>query len=160
MPERFTLRAPTPDDVPHVLRLVRGLAEYEHLLHEVTATEQHFTRALFAPCPRAHAVLAWVGAEAVGLALWYYTFSTFTGGPDLFLEDIFVAPAHRGTGIGRALFRHLARTARAESCRRMEWRVLDWNQPSIDFYRRIGARPMQDWTVQQLDGPALAALAA
>ena len=160
MPDRFTLRAPTPDDVPHVLRLVRALAEYERLAHEVTATEAHFARALFAPCPRAHAVLAWVGTEAVGLALWYYTFSTFVGGPDLFLEDIFVTSEHRGTGIGLALFRHLARSAQAEGCRRMEWRVLNWNRPSIDFYQRLGARPMQDWTVMQLQGPALAALAA
>ena len=154
------LRAARPEDVGDVLRLVRGLADYERLLHEVTASEQHFMAALFAPCPRAHAVLAWIGAAPVGFALWYYTFSTFAGGPDLFLEDIFVEPAHRGAGIGRALFRHLARTARDENCRRMEWRVLNWNQKSIDFYRAIGARPMQDWTVQQLDGPALAALAA
>jgi len=154
------LRAARPEDVGDVLRLVRRLADYERLLHEVTANEQHFMAALFDPCPRAHAVLAWVESAPVGFALWYYTFSTFAGGPDLFLEDIFVEPAHRGTGIGRALFRHLARTAQDENCRRMEWRVLNWNQKSIDFYRSIGARPMQDWTVQQLDGPALAALAA
>ncbi len=154
------LRAARPEDAGDVLRLVRALADYEHLLADVTATEQHFTAALFAPCPRAHAVLAWVDTQAVGFALWYYTFSTFAGGPDLFLEDIFVEPAHRGSGIGRALFRHLARTARTENCRRMEWRVLNWNQKSIDFYRSIGARPMQNWTVQQLDGPALAVLAA
>jgi GNAT superfamily N-acetyltransferase len=159
MPDPFTLRDAAPDDAAHVLRLVRALAEYERLLDHVTATEQHFARALAGPAPRAHAVLARVGDEPVGFALWYYTFSTFAGGPDLFLEDIFVAPAHRGTGIGLALFRFLARRARAETCRRMEWRVLNWNQPSIDFYHRLGARPMQDWTVMQLQGPALAALA-
>jgi GNAT superfamily N-acetyltransferase len=160
MPDPCILGDATADDAPHILRLVRALAEYEHLLHEVTATEAHFARALSDPGPRAHAVLAWVAAEPVGLALWYYTFSTFVGGPDLFLEDLFVMPAHRGTGIGLALFRHLARRARAERCRRMEWRVLNWNQPSIDFYHRLGAKPMQDWTVMQLDGPALDALAA
>ena len=144
--------------MPHVLRLVRGLAEYERLLHEVTATEADFTSALFGPVPRGHAMLAWVDGSAVGVAVWYYTFSTFTCGPDMFLEDIFVEPAHRGQGIGLALFRELAHRAREQNCRRMEWRVLNWNQPAIDFYRRIGARPMQDWTVQQLEGDALAAL--
>ena len=158
--EPFTLRPAGPADAAEVLRLVRALAEYERLADEVTATEDHFARALAGPTPRAHAVLAEAGGSAVGLALWYYTFSTFAGGPDLFLEDLFVEPAHRGTGIGVALFRHLARTARDEGCRRMEWRVLNWNQPSIDFYHRIGARPVQDWTAMQLQGPALAALAA
>jgi diamine N-acetyltransferase len=139
---------------------VRGLAEYERLLHEVTSTEADFRNALFGPSPRGHAMLAWVEGNAVGLAVWYYTFSTFTGGPDLFLEDIFAEPAYRGRGIGMALFREPARRAREENCRRMEWRVLNWNEPAIDFYRRIGAHPLQDWTVQQLEGAALAALAA
>jgi GNAT superfamily N-acetyltransferase len=154
----FLLREAQPRDVPHVLRLVRGLAEYERLLNHVTATEAEFARALFGPCPRAYAVLAWAGEDAIGLALWYYTFSTFTGGPDLFLEDIFVEPMYRGQGIGLALFRYLAARARAENCRRMEWRVLNWNQPAIDFYQRLGARPIEDWTVQRLEGEALTAL--
>jgi GNAT superfamily N-acetyltransferase len=155
----FTLRRATPADAPAVFRLVCALAEYEKLSAQVTASPDHFARALAAPAARAHAVLAVVGGEAVGLALWYYTFSTFAGGPDLFLEDIFVEPAHRGAGIGQALFRYLAGVARAEACRRMEWRVLNWNQPSIDFYHRLGAQPVRDWTVMQLQGPALAALA-
>ena len=158
--ETFTLRAAAPTDAAAVFALVRALAGYERLAHQVTATEAHFARALSGPAPRAHAALAEAGGEAVGLALWYYTFSTFAGGPDLFLEDLFVAPSHRGLGIGLALFRHLARTAQAEGCRRMEWRVLDWNQPAIDFYRRLGAAPMQDWTVMRLERDALAALAA
>jgi GNAT superfamily N-acetyltransferase len=158
--EPFTLRPATPADAATVFRLVRALAEYERLAHQVTATEAHFARALAGPAPRAHAVLAEAGGEAVGLALWYYTFSTFAGGPDLFLEDLFVAPGHRGLGIGLALFRHLARIAQADSCRRMEWRVLDWNQPAIDFYHRLGARPMQDWSVMRLERDALAALTA
>lgn len=156
---RFVLRPVEPADVPHVYRLVRGLAEYERLLHEMTCVEDDFRRALFGPAPRGYAMLAWVGADAVGLAVWYYTFSTFTCGPDLFLEDIFVEPAWRGRGIGLALFRALARVARDQKCRRMEWRVLNWNRTAIDFYRRIGARPLRDWTVQQLEGEALAALA-
>jgi GNAT superfamily N-acetyltransferase len=154
-----TLRAAEPEDVADVLRLVRALAEYERLAHEVRASEQDFHRALFGPSPRAHAVLAWAGGRAIGLAVWYYTFSTFTAGPDLFLEDLFVEAEHRGRGIGLALFRHLARCARAEGCRRVEWRVLDWNRPAIDFYRRIGARPMRGWNVQQLEGAALDTLA-
>lgn len=160
MSASFRLRDATADDAAQVLRLVRALAEYERLLDQVKATEQHFARALVGPAPRAHAVLAWIDDEPVGLALWYYTFSTFTGGPDLFLEDLFVEPAHRGAGIGRALLCHLARRAQTENCRRVEWRVLNWNEPSIAFYRRLGARPMQDWTVMQLDGAALAALTA
>ncbi|MDQ2802685.1 MAG: GNAT family N-acetyltransferase [Pseudomonadota bacterium] len=159
MPDReYSLREARPEDVPLVLRLVRSLAEYERLLDQLSATEQDFGRALFGACPRAYAVLAWAGEEAVGLALWYYAFSTFTGGPDLFLEDIFVEPAWRKRGIGLAMFRYLARRARAENCRRLEWRVLNWNAPAIDFYRRIGAQPMQDWSVQRLEGEALAAL--
>jgi GNAT superfamily N-acetyltransferase len=154
------LRAATKSDVPEVLRLVRALAEYERLSEYVTATEADFAQALFGATPRAHAVLAWVDARPVGLALWYYTFSTFTARPNMFLEDLFVEAEYRGRGIGLALFRHLAQCARDAGCRRIEWRVLDWNQPAIDFYRRIGARPVRDWTVQLLDGAALRALAA
>ena len=155
----FTLREATPADVPDVLRLVQALAEYEKLRHEAVATETDFHAALFGPQPRAHAVLAIVDNRAVGLALWYYTFSTFTGRPDMFLEDLFVEPAHRGKRIGLALLRDLARRAVAEHCRRIDWRVLNWNQPSIEFYERIGARKMQDWHVRQLGGAALRALA-
>lgn len=155
----FTLRDATPADVPDVLSLVRGLAEYEKLLHEVVATEADFQAALFGPQPRAQAVLAIADGRAVGLALWYYTFSTFTGRPDMFLEDLFVEPAYRGRKIGLGLLRHLARRAVAERCRRIDWRVLNWNRPSIDFYESIGARPMQDWHVRQLGGAALRALA-
>ena len=155
----FLLREATPSDVPDVVRLVRGLAEYERLLHEAVATETDFHTALFGPQPRAYATLAIANDRAVGLALWYYTFSTFTGRPDMFLEDLFVEPAWRGRRIGRALLRHLAQRAIAERCRRIDWRVLNWNQPSIDFYERIGARKMQDWHVRQLGGAALKALA-
>jgi GNAT superfamily N-acetyltransferase len=155
----FILRNATPSDVPDVLRLVRGLAEYEKLLHEVVMTEADLQVALFGPEPRAYAVLAHAGDAAVGLALWYYTFSTFRGGSDIFLEDLFVEPAHRGHGIGLALLRHLAQRAVAENCRRIEWRVLNWNAPSIAFYASLGATKMQDWHVRQLGGDALTALA-
>jgi GNAT superfamily N-acetyltransferase len=156
---QFTLRDATPADVPDALRLVRGLAEYEHLLHEVVMTESDLHAALFGPQPRAYAVLAHAHGAAVGLALWYYTFSTFRGRPDIFLEDLFVEPIHRGRGIGLALLRNLAQRAIAENCRRVEWRVLNWNAPSIVFYESLGATKMQDRHVRQLAGDALAALA-
>lgn len=155
----IALRDAVPADVPDVLRLVRGLADYEHLLHEVVMTEADLHAALFGPRPRAYAVLAHEGDNAVGLALWYYTFSTFRGRPDIFLEDLFVEPAHRGRGVGRALLRNLAQRAVAENCRRVEWRVLNWNAPSIAFYESLGATTMRDWHVRQLGGEALAALA-
>ncbi len=155
----FTLREATPADVPAVLRLVRGLAEYERMLHRVTATEADFAHALFGPRPLAEAMLAEVENRAVGVAIWYYLFSTFTAQPMLYLEDIFVEPAHRSQGIGLTLFRRLAQIARARNCLFMEWSVLNWNQPAIDFYRRIGAQPVTDWTVQRLDAKGMAALA-
>jgi GNAT superfamily N-acetyltransferase len=159
MTPSFTIRPASAADVPHVLRLVRALAEYERMLHEVTATEAELHEALFGPLPRAHAVVAQVDGEAVGLALFYYTLNTFKLRPNIFLEDLFVDPAHRGTGIGIGLMRYLARRAVAENCGRVEWRVLNWNQPSIDFYRRLGAQPIQDWHTLLLGGGALAALA-
>jgi len=155
----FSLRDALPADVPNVLRLVRGLADYERLLHEVVMTEADLHHALFGPQPRAYAVLAHADDQAVGLALWYYTFSTFRGRPDIFLEDLFVEPTYRGRGIGVALLRNLAQRAIAEQCRRVEWRVLNWNTPSIAFYESLGATPMQDWHVRQLGGEALTRLA-
>ena len=155
----FILRTAKPADIPDVLRLVRGLAEYERLLEEMTATEADFAHALFGPRPLAAAMLAEFAGRAIGVAIWYYLFSTFRARPVLYLEDIFVEPAHRGRGIGFALFRRLAQIARAGNCLSMEWSVLNWNQPAIDFYRRIGARPVTDWTLQRLDAKGIAALA-
>lgn len=154
-----SLRPATPVDVPEVLRLIRALAEYEHLLHEATATEADLHDPLFGSPPRIHAVLAEIDSKPVGLALFYYTFNTFKACPNIFLEDLFVDPSHRGAGIGLALMRHLAQRAVAENCRRIEWRVLNWNQPSIDFYQRIGAEPIDEWHTRQLGGGALVALA-
>jgi GNAT superfamily N-acetyltransferase len=155
----FTLRPATPTDVPAVLRLIRGLADYERLAEELTATETDIHEALFGPRPRIHAVLAEVGDESVGLALFYYTFNTFKARPNIFLEDLFVEPGHRGTGIGVALMRHLAQRAVEENCGRIEWRVLNWNQPAIDFYQRLGAKPIESWHPRQLWGGALVDLA-
>ena len=153
------IRVATPDDVPTVLRFVRALAEYERLAHEVRATEADFRAALFGPSPRAHALLAERDGAAIGFAVWFYDFSTFEGRPGLFVEDVFVEPAHRGAGVGRAIFAWLARRALQEGCSRMNWSVLDWNAPSIAFYRSIGAVAQDGWTTQRLSGDALAALA-
>lgn len=154
------LRDATEADLGLVLGFIRALAEYEKLLPEVTATEAELRRYLFAEPRRAEALIAeWDGAP-VGFAVWYYSFSTFTGRPKLYVEDVFVEPAQRGKGIGRGIFAHLAGQALAQGCGGMEWSVLDWNAPSIAFYRSIGARPREGWTLQQLAGPALAALAA
>ncbi|WP_428485472.1 N-acetyltransferase family protein [Rhodopila sp.] len=158
-PARWRIRPAQPADVPDIRRLIRCLAEYERLLPEVTATEDDIQRALFAPHPRAHVILADIDAHPVGIALFYYTFSSFKASANIFLEDLFVEPAHRGTGLGLALMRHLAHRAVTENCGRMEWRVLDWNQPSIDFYQRLGAEKIRDWHTRQLGGEALLALA-
>ena len=155
----LTIRPARPDDVAAILRLIRGLAEYERMLAEVTATEAQIHEALFALPPRAYALVAEIDGTPIGLALFYYTLNTFKLSPNIFLEDLFVDPAHRGTGAGYALMRHLARRAVAEDCGRIEWRVLNWNQPSIDFYHRIGSKPIADWHTLQLGGTALTALA-
>jgi len=155
----FSLRPAAPTDVATLLRLIRALADYERLADQVRATEADLATALFESPPRAGALIAEIADEAVGFALWFYTFSTFTGRPGLYLEDIYVAPAHRGRGIGRAVFRHLARLAEAEGCARLEWAVLDWNTPARRFYAALGAEPMSEWTVQRISGPELARLA-
>ncbi|OFW07026.1 MAG: hypothetical protein A3I61_03315 [Acidobacteria bacterium RIFCSPLOWO2_02_FULL_68_18] len=142
-------------DVALLLRLVNALADYERLSGEVFATEAMLRDALFGPRPSAEAVLAWVGPDAVGFAVWFYNYSTFVGRPGLYLEDIFVLPEWRGRGVGRALLRHLARIAVARGCGRMEWAVLDWNEPAIRFYRSLGAQAMDGWTVYRLTGDAL-----
>jgi GNAT superfamily N-acetyltransferase len=157
--DTFILRDAIPGDEHLVLRFVRELAEYEHLLHEVKATADQFRRALFGPRPDLFGLIVEKADEPVGFALWFITFSTFNGTPSLYVEDVYVRVEHRGGGIGRAVFADLARRALARGCERMEWSVLDWNAPSIEFYRRIGAQPVRGWTVQRLDGEALAALA-
>ena len=157
MSSTYTIRSATPADTTAILRMIRGLAAYEHL--DTTATESELHAALFAPLPRAHAILADIASAPVGLALFYFTFSTFKARANIFLEDLFVEPAHRGTGIGLALMRHLAKRAVTEHCDRIEWRVLNWNQPSIDFYQRLGAEKITDWHTRQLGGDALVSLA-
>ena len=153
------IAAATPDDVPRILDLIRALADYERMSGEVVATGERVRESLFGARPHAECVLAWEGDQAVGFALWFHNYSTFLARPGLYLEDLFVMPAWRGHGIGRALLAHLARIAVERGCGRMEWSVLDWNEPAIGFYRRLGAVPMDEWTVFRLAGPALTRLA-
>ncbi len=150
----------TVDDLALVLRFIRELAEYEHLEHQVVADEALLRRELFGAHPGAEVLIAREEGEALGFALFFHNFSTFVGRRGLYLEDLYVRPEHRGRGVGGALLRHLARLAVERGCGRFEWAVLDWNQPAIGFYRRLGARPLDDWTVYRLDGPALQKLAA
>ena len=150
-----TIREAQPSDVPVILGMIRELAEYERLLHMVVATEESLPRSLFGSRPYAEALLAEVGGEAVGFALYFHNFSTFLGKPGLYLEDLFVKPAFRGRGIGKALLSRVARIAVERDCGRMEWSVLDWNEPSIRFYESLGAKPLDDWTIFRLTGDAL-----
>ncbi len=157
---RLRIRPAVEADVGLVLTFIRRLAEYERLAHEVVATEEGLRRWLFGPRAYAEVVIAeWDGAPA-GFALFFHNFSTFLGRPGLYLEDLFVDPAHRGAGIGRALLAHLARLAVERECGRLEWWVLDWNEPAIRFYRSLGAVPMDEWTVFRVTGEALTRLAA
>ena len=156
----FVLREAQESDISHIIRLVRGLAEYERLTHRMVATEEDFRRIMFGPKPLAYAVLAEAGGAPVGIALWFWVVSTFAAKPGIYLEDLFVQPSHRGMGIGLALLRRLANIARQNDCIALEWNVLKWNQPAIEFYERIGARPVKDWTVYRMEPDAIAALAS
>ena len=146
--------------MPVILGFIRELAEYEKLAHEVTATEELLHRNLFSDKRHAEALLAFEDKTPVGFALFFHNFSTFLGKPGLYLEDLYIKPAYRKRGYGKALMIHLARIAKERDCGRFEWWVLDWNEPSLEFYRSIGAVPMNDWTVQRVTGDALAKLAA
>ena len=149
------IRNATPEDVPEIARLIRALADYEKLSDEVLATEEQLRQSLFGPRPAAETVLAWLDGRAIGLAVFFSNYSTFRGRAGLYLEDLFVEPAQRGRGYGKALLRHVARLAVERGCERMEWSVLDWNTPAIEFYRGLGARPLEDWTIYRLQGESL-----
>lgn len=150
----------TEQDVPLILQFIKELAEYEQLAHACVATEHDLRTQLFGTAPIAHTVIAYAGNEPAGFALYFFNFSTFLARPGLYLEDLYVTPAWRKRGIGRALLAYLARVASDHGCGRMEWSVLNWNEPAIRVYRGIGAEPMNEWTVMRLTGPALSALAA
>ena len=153
------IREATIDDVPAIAALIRALAEYEHLAHELTLDVDALAAHLFGERRYAEVLLAADVGEVVGFALFFHNFSTFLGQPGIYLEDLFIVPEHRGAGHGKALIAWLARIAVARGCGRLEWSVLDWNEPSIAFYRSLGARAMDDWTTYRLSGDALAGLA-
>ena len=154
----LAIRPAVPADAGLVFALVRELAAYERLGHEVDASEAGIAEALFGPNPRAFCDIAEWAGEPAGFALWFYSFSSFRGRHGIWLEDLFVRPAQRGHGIGRALLVRLAARCRDENLGRLEWSVLDWNEPAIAFYRAIGARAMDAWSIRRLDGDALATL--
>jgi GNAT superfamily N-acetyltransferase len=153
------IRRARPDEAGLVLSLVRELAEYEKLLHEVEATEAMIAEALFGANPRVFCDLAEWNGKVAGFAVWFVNFSTFSGRAGIYLEDLFVRPALRGKGIGKALLSHLARECVANDWSRLQWSVLDGNTPSIEFYKSLGAVMLDEWTVCKVGGPALAALA-
>ena len=156
----LVIRRAGPADAATVHAFVVKLAEYEHLAHEVEATPEGLAEAMFAPSPRVFCEIAEWQGRPVGIALWFYSFSTFQGKLGIYLEDLFVDPDMRGRGIGKALLGHLAGLCMAEDLGRLEWAVLDWNAPSIAFYRSLGALPQDAWTKYRLTGPALAELGA
>lgn len=153
------IRFAVPGDAGLILEFIRQLADYEKLTHKLEATERDLHNALFGPQPAAETILAFLGEEAVAFALFFQNFSTFRGRAGLYLEDLFVVPGARGLGVGRTLLACLARIARERGCARMEWSVLDWNTPAMDFYRTLGAESMDDWVAFRLAEEDLEALA-
>ena len=153
-------RSATEDDVPLVLSFIRELAEYERFSHEVVATEESLRENLFGERRYAEVLIAEQDGTPAGFALFFHNFSTFLGKPGIYLEDLYVRPGFRGAGIGKRLLGHLARLAKERDCGRLEWWVLDWNEPSIGFYKKLGAVPMDDWTVYRVSGTALEDLAS
>jgi GNAT superfamily N-acetyltransferase len=158
MPE-LEIRAATEYDVSLILSLIKELAEYERLSHEVVATEENLCDSLFGERPVAEVLLGYLGDDPAGFALFFHNFSTFLGKPGIYLEDLYVRPEHRRSGVGRALLTHIARLAMERNCGRLEWSVLDWNEPAIRFYRGIGASPVSGWTLYRVTGEALEKLA-
>lgn len=155
----ISIRPATASDLPQVLAFIRELAVYERLEHQVVASEAELGTALFGPRPFAEVVFACLDGTPVGFALFFHNFSTFLGKPGIYLEDLFVRPEARGLGAGKRLLAWLARTTIERGCARLDWAVLDWNEPSIGFYRGLGAIDQSEWTTYRLDGAALARLA-
>lgn len=156
----LSIRPATPADLPLIAQLIRDLAEYEKLAHEVRFDEAVLSQKLFGARPYAEVVIGELDGAPQGFALFFHNFSTFEGKPGIYLEDLFVRPEARGSGLGKALLSHLAMLAVERDCARLEWSVLDWNAPAIGFYKKLGARLMDEWTVMRVDGAALARLGA
>jgi GNAT superfamily N-acetyltransferase len=155
----LSIRSAAPTDLPLIAQFIRDLAEYEKLAHEVRFDEASLGERLFGERPYAEVLIGEIDGAAQGFALFFHNFSTFEGKPGIYLEDLFVRPEARGSGLGKALLGRLAQLAVERDCARLEWWVLNWNEPSIGFYKSLGARPMDEWTVFRLDGDALNALA-
>ena len=158
-PDEFHIRQAAAGDLPDVMRCIRGIAEYEGLSHEVVATEDGLRQTLFGDPPAAEVVLAYMREELAGFAVYFHNFSTFVGQRGMYLEDLFVFPQFRRKGLGRKLLAYVARAAVERDCGRFEWAALDWNESALSFYTRLGARPMDEWTVYRMTGDALAQLA-
>jgi GNAT superfamily N-acetyltransferase len=158
--EGLKIERAAPRDVPLILRLIKALAEYERMSGDVVATEEGLRETLFGARPSAEVVIAYAGEEPAGFALFFQNYSTFLGRPGLYLEDLFVVPEYRGRGYGKALLQHLASLAVERGCGRFEWSVLDWNEPAIGFYKKLGAKPMDAWKIFRLTGDELRQLAA
>ena len=156
---KFTLHPARPEDVGEIVTFIRELAEYENLSHEMLATEREIREWLFGARPAAEVVIARVDNQPAGFALFFTSFSTFLGRPGMYLEDLFVRPEHRGIGIGKALLRHLADIACQRGYGRLEWAVLDWNEPAIGFYERMGAQAMAEWITYRVSGQSLQIMA-
>jgi GNAT superfamily N-acetyltransferase len=155
----LTIRRARPGEAELVLSMIRELAEFQKLDHQVEATESMIDAALFGDSPQLYCEIAEWAGEPAGFAIWFHNFSTFSGRPGIYLEDLFVRPAQRGKGIGKALLVHLAKECVENGWTRLQWSVLDWNTPAIEFYKSLGAVLLDQWTICRLDGPALTALA-
>jgi GNAT superfamily N-acetyltransferase len=159
MADPISLRVATSADTPQILAFIEGLAEYEKLTHACHATEEGLRESLFGPRPYAEVIMADYEGQPAGLAVFFHNYSTFRAKPGIYLEDLFVLPERRGHGVGKALLKELARLAVERGCARLEWSVLDWNEPSIQFYKSLGAEPQDEWTTYRVTGDALARLA-
>lgn len=160
LPPNLTIEVATEQDIPIILSFIKGLAEYERLAHEVVVTEEIIKETLFGKRAYAEVVIARWDGEPVGFALFFHSFSTFLGRPGIYLEDLFVKPSMRGKGVGKALLVYLAQLAKDRKCGRLEWAVLNWNESAINFYKSLGARPMDEWTVYRVTGETLDKLAS
>ena len=159
MAEIVSLRGATIADTPQILAFIQGLAEYEKLSHVCVATEESLHQTLFGPRPFAEVIIADFDGQPAGFALFFHNYSTFRARPGIYLEDLYVVPALRGKGIGKALLKELARLAVERGCARLEWSVLDWNSPAIEFYKSLGAQPQEEWTIFRVSDEALTRLA-